>query len=152
MTFIRQSVPDTCKKLQQVDRAIGMNPPQWADVAFRVSNAREEKKLNPMYIQLALQPLGFWKPQRVETERDILQLKKKKISVLIAWRKATGRRTAQSYKGPGRENLLQLRQMATRTPDSDDKWRGRGTFDLDSFLPISPQEPREQQTEGTQLI
>ena len=59
MTFIRQSAPEI-KKLQKLDVVFEMNPSQLVDVAFKVSNNKEQSqkqgdvKLNTAFLVAAL--------------------------------------------------------------------------------------------------
>lgn len=43
MTFMGQSAPDSQRKLQKLDRALGTNPSQLVDIAFKVYNNQEWK-------------------------------------------------------------------------------------------------------------
>ena len=59
MTFTRQGNPDIRRELQKLDGAFGMNPSQLVDVAFKVSNNKEQSqkqdvKLNTVFLVAAL--------------------------------------------------------------------------------------------------
>ena len=52
MSFIGQSAPYISKKAQSLNRVSGMNPSQVIDIAFKVYNAQEAKKIKQAMVIL----------------------------------------------------------------------------------------------------